>query len=241
VELTWGGGPLYECLHRVFDEDVEPNSLHRLLASMPARLRHADGRPRPLLMVTTNYDDLLERAFDAAGQPYDVLVYMAAGPDEGRMVHYRRGGEHEVIERPTQYDGISLDERSVILKLHGNVDRDGSDDSYVITEDDYLEYLANSSDLSTLVPARVKQQLVRSHFLFLGYGLRDWNLRVMLHRLWQERNLEYRSWAVQLKPKPLDQSLWGRASVDVYDMPLADYVAALTTRLPADDAVLAEE
>ena len=91
-----------------------------------------------------------------------------------------------------------------------------------------------------MVPARVKQQLVRSHFLFLGYGLRDWNLRVMLHRLWQERNLEYRSWAVQLKPKPLDQNLWSRASVDVYDVPLGGYVADLMTRLPADEAVVAE-
>lgn len=234
VELKWGPGALYDWLHALFDRDLEPTSLHALLASLPAWLPFPDGRPRPLLIVTTNYDDLLERAFDAAGQPYDVLVYMARGAEEGRMVHYRRGGASELIEQPSRYQGVSLLERSVILKLHGNVDRGGPGDSYVITEDDYLEYLANSSDLGALVPALVKERLVNSHFLFLGYSLSDWNVRVMLHRLWRERNgRDYRSWAVQLKPNALDTELWAREFVDVYRLRLSEYVAGLSARLPA--------
>jgi hypothetical protein len=67
VALKRGPGALYDWLHEVFDCDVEPTSLHHLLASLPARCAFPDGRPRPLLIVTTNYDDLLERAFAAAG------------------------------------------------------------------------------------------------------------------------------------------------------------------------------
>jgi hypothetical protein len=232
VDLMWGDGPLYERLHQLFDADYQANSLHTFLAGLPRRLAAADGTQRPLVMVTTNYDDVLERAFDAAGAPYDVLVYMAVGESQGRMIHYRGPGGAEVIERPEEYEGISLDRRSVILKLHGNVDRHRGDDSFVITEDDYLEYLTHSTNLSRLVPAPVLARLLRSHFLFLGYGLRDWNLRVLLHRLWGQRHNDYRSWAVQLKPRALDKKLWERQSVDVWSVPLAEYVAGVSARLP---------
>ena len=80
---------------------------------------------------------------------------------------------------------LSLDDRSVILKIHGAVDRsspDGEDDSFVITEDHYIDYLTRT-DLANLVPITLAAKLRRSHFLFLGYSLRDWNLRVILHRI----------------------------------------------------------
>ena len=43
-------------------------------------------------------------------------------------------------------------------------------------------------------------KLRKSHFLFLGYGLRDWNLRVILHRIAGEQRLNYKSWAIQRHP-----------------------------------------
>jgi hypothetical protein len=231
IRLKHDDGPLYERLHSLFDADYQPTTLHRFLADLPERAPNDDGSPRPLLLVTTNYDDLLERAFDVAGQPYDVLVYMALGPRRGRLVHQRRDGDGREVDRPNEYAGISLATRSVILKLHGNVDRNGSDDSYVITEDDYLDYLTNAADLNALVPPQVLLQLKRCHFLFLGYGLRDWNLRVMLHRLWSERQLGYRSWAVQLDPLELDEMLWEHHKVDVHAVALDDYVANLSAEL----------
>ena len=94
------------------------------------------------------------------------------------------------------------DERTVILKMHGAVDRANPDatwDSYVITEDHYIEYLART-DIANLVPVTLAAKLRRSHFLFLGYSMRDWNLRVILHRIWGEQKLKYKSWAIQLAP-----------------------------------------
>ncbi len=60
-DAVLGEGPLYEKLHDVFDADYPPSSLHRLLARLPALLRER-GREQ-LLVLTTNYDDLVERAF----------------------------------------------------------------------------------------------------------------------------------------------------------------------------------
>jgi hypothetical protein len=85
----------------------------------------------------------------------------------------------------------------VILRLHGAVDRVGSEwDSFVITEDHYIDYLTRA-DISNLLPVTLAARLRRSHYLFLGYRLRDWNLRVILHRIWGQQRLTYKSWAIQ--------------------------------------------
>jgi hypothetical protein len=121
----------------------------------------------------------------------------------------------------------------VILKMHGAVDRSEADapwDSYVITEDHYIEYLART-DLANLVPVTLAAKLRRSHFLFLGYSMRDWNLRVILHRIWGEQKLKYKSWAVQRGPSELDREFWELRGVDVLDVPLDEYVAALAASL----------
>jgi hypothetical protein len=76
VEVTLGSGPLYDKLHELFDADYPPSRLHELLASLPRRLGMADRR-RYQLIMTTNYDDALERAFRAAGEAFDLVWYVA--------------------------------------------------------------------------------------------------------------------------------------------------------------------
>jgi hypothetical protein len=119
----------------------------------------------------------------------------------------------------------------VILKIHGTTDRINTEgDSFVITEDHYIDYLTRT-DISNLVPVTLAAKLRRSHFLFLGYSLRDWNLRVILHRIWGAQKLTYKSWAIQLDPEPIDREFWRKRDVDILNVRLEAYVAALSDRL----------
>ncbi len=95
-----------------------------------------------------------------------------------------------------------------------------------MTEDDYIDYLAQA-DVSNAVPVALAARLRRSHFLFLGYRMGDWNLRVILNRLWGNNPLTYRSWAIQSGPRPLELEFWRRRDVNTLDLPLEDYVTAL--------------
>jgi len=233
ASVMTGSGPLYEQLHEVFDADYAIGPLHRFLAALPVRIEAAD-RPRACpLIVTTNYDDALERAFRDMGEPVDIVSYMADGEHRGKFVHWAPDAGAVVVERPNEYRALRPDERTVILKMHGAVDRANADapwDSYVITEDHYIEYLART-DIANLVPVTLAAKLRRSHFLFLGYSMRDWNLRVILHRIWGEQKLKYKSWAVQVGPSELDREFWGLRGVDILDLRLDDYVAALDAAL----------
>ncbi len=146
VSLMVGAYPLYEELRRLFDGDYPPTKLHEFLAEIPAMLRAEQPDRVPYqLIVTTNYDDLLERAFAKQGEPYDLVTYNAVGQFGGKFTHYPSGGEPKVILEPNAYSGVSTSQRTVILKIHGAIDRnDASRDSYVITEDHYIDYLART-------------------------------------------------------------------------------------------------
>jgi hypothetical protein len=259
IEVMDGSGPLYEKLHAIFDGNFATTAMHDLLAELPEILRERGWLPRPgfpryPLIVTTNYDDVLERAFEARGEPFDLVWYAARGEQRGRFLHRTPEGETHRITVPNEYRDVTLTERCAILKIHGAVSRReqaASDeasldsdfgfedatvdhDSYVITEDDYITFLAHA-DISGLVPVTLAGKLRKSNFLFLGYGLRDWNLRVILHRIWTEQMQTgtYSSWAIQLDPEELDQKFWQKRDVEVIDMRLEDYLEQLRERLGA--------
>ena len=110
-------------------------------------------------------------------------------------------------------------------------------DSYVITEDDYLDYLTHSTEIESLFPVHLLGQLLNANFLFLGYSLRDWNLRVILNRIWQEQPVRGGSWAIQREPKALDSLFWKRHQVEILDIDLDEYVHELRRRLGLPEPV----
>jgi len=227
IAVMKGSGPLYDELHALLDSDAVPTPIHRFLASLPPVLRER-GLPHQLL-VTTSYDLALEAAFLEAGEEFDIVSYVATGPNRGKFCHIGPGGDGHLIDLPNTYaTELSLERRTVILKLHGQVDRgpDREWESFVVTEDDYIDYLAKS-DVAGAVPVALAAKLRRSHFLFLGYTMADWNLRVILNRLWSDQPLSYRSWAVQPEAKPLEREFWRRRDVDVQELPLDRYVETL--------------
>jgi hypothetical protein len=222
-----GSGPLYDELHALLDADVPPTAVHRFFASVAPLLR--DRGVAHHLIVTTSYDLALETAFLEAGEEFDVVSYVASGPARGKFCHITPEGGGRLIDLPNTYaTELSLEKRTVILKLHGQVDRgpEREWESFVVTEDDYIDYLAQT-DLAGAVPVALAAKLRRSHFLFLGYTMADWNLRVILNRLWSDQPLTYRSWAVQPEPKPLERQFWRARDVDLLQVPLDDYAGAL--------------
>ena len=239
VDAARGEDELYLYLREVFDSKYSPTSLHRLLARAARVL--GEARLPQMLVVTTNYDDLVEQALAAEGLEFDVVWYEAKQNAEarGRFVHRAPGGKAKVIARPNKYTGLPMVlERPAILKLHGYLDRaSAGDDSYVITEDSYIDYLSGG-DVGGMIPIALWQRMTSNSLLFLGYSLSDWNLRVILNRIWGARKLVGKSWAVQREPadpnqSKIEQALWDtRENVELVYCELSEYVKELEARLP---------
>jgi hypothetical protein len=234
IAWTVGERGLYQLLREVFDRDYPPTSLHRWLARA-ARALDAEGLPQ-LLVVTMNYDDLVERAFADEGLNCDVVWYETKGEVRGQFVHQPPGGKPQLVRRPTKYVGLPARlERPVVLKLHGSVVRtDETHDSYVITEDDYIDYLLRG-DLRERLPIPLVDKLARN-LLFLGYSLSaDWDMRAFIKN---QFGLRYKSWSVlRLASDPgrreIEMRLWrSLGDTELVPYELRDYVEALSAREP---------
>lgn len=221
---------LRERLREVFDRDFVPCDIHHYLAEVNA----------PILIVTTNYDDLTERAFKAKGRPFDLVVHPTDRKDVEASVLWWKHDATEPVAVPPNQLYIDLSTTSVIYKMHGTVDRAGHKwDSYVITEDDYVDFLSRMTG-QTAVPALFMRHFRTRHFLFLGYGLRDWNLRVVLKNLksvipggaTSDDEEELRSWAIQFRPSDLEMELWNARNVKIYDVDINDFVRRLREQKP---------
>jgi hypothetical protein len=239
---------LRERLQHVFDRKCEPSKIHHYLADIA---RYSEGeslKGTPLLIVTTNYDDLAEQAFKAADppRPYDLVVYPTDREDVGASVLWWKHGSAEPVAVPPKKLFIDLDTTNVIYKMHGSVDRSKKNlDSYVITEEDYVDFLSRMTSQGA-VPALFMRYFRSRHFLFLGYGLQDWNLRVVLKNLRtilpkveEEAGVadeeavavrptnDLRSWAIQFQPSVLEQVLWEARQVKIYDVDINEFVMGL--------------
>jgi SIR2-like domain len=221
---------LRQRLHEVFDHDFEPCCIHNYLAELQT----------PQLIVTTNYDDLTERAFVKAGKPFDMVVHQTDRKDVGASVLYWRyqAKEPEAVAPNKLF--IDLEKTTVIYKMHGTVDRQLKQwDSYVITEEDYVDFLSRMMG-QTAVPAQFMRHFRTRHFLFMGYGLNDWNLRVVLNNLRAvlpgveaepgvepDDEEDLRSWAIQFRPSDLEVELWNARKVRIYDVDINAFVQRL--------------
>lgn len=226
VEAT-GRDVLRDELKEIFNRDFEPCDIHHYLAQ---------DIPAPILIVTTNYDDLTEQAFRKAGKPFDLVVHPTDREECKASVLWWPHGEPEPqVVQPNQLI-IDLETTNVIYKMHGTIDRQQDKwHSYVITEEDYVDFLSRMTG-QTAIPAHFIHHFRTHHFLFMGYGLNDWNLRVVLKNLRanpssggdeEDQRKSLRSWAIQYGPSELEKELWKSREVNIYDVDINEFVKQL--------------
>ena len=222
-DVVGGRKALNEELHSIFDCDYPLSSVHTFLADIPT----------PLLIVTTNYDDCIERALTLKNREYDLVIHTTDAAAGDHLLWWEYGKSAPLKISPNKLDLGDLNARTVVYKMHGAVDRQWANrDQYVITENDYIDFLSRMTK-NKAVPAVFAEPFQSRHFLFLGYGLNDWNLRVVLNRIEKDlrRPKGIRSWAVQEDPSPLEQRFWQERGVEVYNKSLDTFVRELTSRL----------
>jgi hypothetical protein len=220
-----GLGPLQERLHFVFKSEAPFTRIHEAVAGLGESLEPMYSEDRFPLVVTTNYDDMMERAYQAHGVSFDVVSYRASLSGESGGFYY----EGKMIKHGNEDDRF-CEKRPALLKIHGTIDRCArpEETTVVITEDHYIDYLV-SSPVENFLPLSLRTKFKSHHFLFLGYSLRDWNLRVVLRKFTAPSR--FRSWAVLRDPSEAEKKFWTLNSVDVIQMDLGEYMDRLATQL----------
>lgn len=139
------------------------------------------------IVVTTNYDLLFDEALRDAGKEPHVAVYSS---DEGGAY----------LDDPTV-------EEPLLFKMHGDIDHP---DSIVISDEDYIGFVERMSEKSGPVPETVRYFMKRWHTVFVGYSLRDYNLRLFLRmlRAGLDQSQKPNAFSVDLYPDVLVKKVW---------------------------------
>jgi hypothetical protein len=198
---------------------------HEVLADLPCRI-----------YVTAQPYTLLAEALRAKGKAPEVELCRWR-PD----VH---DWPDSVYDREPDYSPSP--ERPLVFHVFGNVD---FVDSLVITEDDYIDFLARVAKTPNLVPAAVRDALADSALLLLGFRLEEWDFRILLRSLVQpgaKRLLKYPHVAAQVdvssevlspdRAKRYLERYFGRVrrpSIDIYWGTVEEFAAGLAATLRA--------
>jgi hypothetical protein len=135
--------------------DADPDDPYALLAELGAKL-----------FVTANPDNLLEEALKAKGK-------------EPRTFFFNWREKAQTAEANGEADGDPDPTHPLVFHIFGFFQ---DENSLVLTEDDYFDYLISLIQYKPRIPAVVGHQTTSTSLLFLGFQLTDWNFRV-LYRL----------------------------------------------------------
>src|SRR5579883_2959154 len=233
---------LYEMLEKIECKDSQ--ALHQFLAALP-RLMISKGYPQRSpglpyqLIVTTNYDDILEQAFSAMKQPFDVVFYVADGDERGKFKHQTYEGNVQTIETQA-YDKLPLrspwgnaaQPRPIILKLFGDW-RNLWDNGFVTTNQQFTFLI---DKLTQNLPDSLKSVLGGSKILFMGYSPGDTDLDRIIHCLWPGSRIPNKSYLLhQAQSGDLEQEIWTIRNVDLLNLPfsLDNFVTQLKGEIEA--------
>jgi hypothetical protein len=170
-------------------------------------------------VLTTNFDNLMEQAFRDEGKTPSVAVYEARA-------------NTQTLQTATLREPL-------VYKLHGDLDRINT---MLVTEDHVIEFLACMLLGDPPLPSVIKGLFDDSSILFIGYGLRDWNIRVMMRAMRGRKKGQLpdrASFAIQKRPAEQDLAVewessvmyWDkRENLKAFDMDAVEFVAELKRR-----------
>ncbi len=160
--------------------NIKPSPALDMLAALPFRI-----------MITTNYDRLLERALSKVeirdGVYKDPIVKIYDPTKNGPI--------EDFLEDPTE-------QRPFLFKIHGDIDKP---ESIVVTEEDYITFIQRMSSKTYYpIPETIHFRLKRWPTLFIGYSLKDYNLRLLLRTLREYEDQAYIPLSYSVNPNPDD-------------------------------------
>ena len=124
----------------------------------------------------------------------------------------------------------------VVYKIHGclTAGQDLADDSVIISDNDYVDYISRMATNEGVVPAYVGTLIRRKPFLFLGYSLNDWNVRSMFQMIVRKRGDEFsvRDYSVMRSFTRFEERYCERNHVAIIHTDLQSFVSELCALEP---------
>ncbi|MEL6863881.1 MAG: SIR2 family protein [Bacteroidota bacterium] len=132
-----------------FRKYAEVSQLHLDLAALPF-----------YLIINTNPDDLIRKAFEQANKEYVAGYY-----------HFKKDAEKDIEE--------AEEEQCIIYNIFGDLNKDYK--SVIVTEQDQIEFTSKIMEKKPRIPTKITSEFDREKvYLLLGFNYEEWHLRLLL-------------------------------------------------------------
>jgi hypothetical protein len=178
------------------------------------------------LIVSANYDRLLEQKLEQSGRKHVIVSHVLRsydGKEDGKVLMLRPGKAAEFCPANLVY--FAPDEL-VVYKPHGSpylhdgLDPDLEIDTVIVTETDLATFLQRLNSEETGVPNPLRTRFRRSPLLFLGYTMEVWQYRLMMV-IFQSAGRQSRkasTLAVRVPDAEVEELAWKRLNADLIRM-----------------------
>lgn len=237
---------LWNNLRSVISFKNKPTPTHEMLAAA-AQHHLSQRRALDYLIITTNYDCLMEKALDDLNVPYAVLLTRTS--DQRVVVRFsEKIADAEWLEELNKgtsggnfANGFVLQKSGdlrnlvVIYKIHGclNQKLKREDDGVIISDNDYVNYIKQMGKSST-IPSYVNTLMNNKPFLFLGYSLNDWNIRSIFETMREKRSPfgGIQDVSVMYELGEFEEVFFQRNDILIFKTDLNSFVEGVTQNLP---------
>ena len=246
-EYSEGPRAVFEKLSEMLANKRIPTMIQQLIAA--AARFYLPGGARDYLIITTNYDRLMEDALEAEEVPYCVLTvdkndrkvdcrwsprckaYFGYGDKDDQW------NEFVGYHREKHPDKFVFDNHrpiALLYKVHGCVFPESTGrNSIILSDEDYVDFFYRMSDGSGAVPAPLTRLMEDKAFLFLGYSFSDWNIRNIFRKVSELRKIyrnsasDVRDYSVTLKPNLYERRFFDARDIHTLQTTLDEFVHSI--------------
>jgi hypothetical protein len=242
-ERLGGRKDLWELLKQVISTKKTPTRTHKLLAEA-AKYHLQQKGAGDYLIITTNYDCLMENALDdpALKVPYVVLTTRKGDPKV--LIRCSETVEDRDVLKNRYwnklYPGSFVLSKSqslvIIYKIHGclHPDLNYEDEGLVISDNDYVDYVSQMSKIG-IIPATVSELMRDKRLWFLGYSLSDWNVRSIyetVKRKSDPNGTNIKDYSVMYSVGDFESLFFEKNNITIFQASLNEFVDGIIAALP---------
>lgn len=173
------------------------------------------------LVVSTTFDQLLEKKLEVAGRKYVVVSHVLRSYDnreDGKVVLFRPNKKSELCWA----DKLRVEpDDCVVYKplgspfLQETIDPELEIDTVVVTESDHACFLQRLESPETGVPCPIMRRFLRDPLLFLGYTMDVWQYRLAMLIFQASKRKDRVTLAVRVPDGVIEEVAWNKLNAQL--------------------------